>query len=134
MRSDFSFREAALQVGGVGARCVELALQVVLVGDELIPFGEESFVLVSKETPFLSEPGAVRIAELSECVADELPLLQQVALDRDESVLGVQRSFSPGCVLLGGACADLVVRLIPGTVLGGIDDGAGVSVFVGERS
>jgi hypothetical protein len=84
-----------VEAGDVRPCAVQSPLEFVSFSQKLIPFGEKVLVLLASSVPIVFDPGAIRLSQLSEQVADELALSDQLAAEVPYFVLGIERPFPP---------------------------------------
>ena len=62
---------------------------------KLVQLGEKVLVLLAETVPIVFDPGAIRLSQLSQQVADELALRGKLAAEVPYFVFGIGRPFPP---------------------------------------
>jgi hypothetical protein len=86
--------EEFLDPGGGESRDVrscasKFAVEFPLVGQKLVPLGEEVFVVLAEPVAVVFKPGSVGVAQLSHEVRDELAVFAEFAAEAADLILGV---------------------------------------------
>jgi len=107
-------------------------LEFVSFTQKLVPLGEKVLVLLAETIPIVFDPGAIRLSQLSQQVADELALGGKLAAEVAYFVFGIERPFPPRRFFLSRPFLDpaLGAGLCPRLRLG--DDRVGRVVLICE--
>jgi hypothetical protein len=108
-------------------------LEFVSFTQKLVSLGEKVLVLLAETVPIAFDPGAIRLSQLSQQVADELALGGKLAAEIAYFVFGIERPLPPRRFLLGRSLLDPAFGVSLGPRLRISDDRVGYVVLICER-
>jgi len=114
-----------VETGDVRPCAVQSSLEFVSFTQKLVPLGKKVLVLLAEPVPIVFDPGAIRLSQLSQQVADELALGGKLTADVAYFVFGIERPFPPRRFFLGRSLLDPVLSSGGGPCLRRGDDQVG---------